>query len=76
MAGRLDKFMNFLKLTDEDDYDDDEMYDSYDEKIAKYRHTTLIGKLVHIFKMGIDYLFFFCQIHHYTSIRYEHILPK
>lgn len=35
MAGRLDKFMNFLKLTDEDDYDDDEMYDSYDEKELK-----------------------------------------
>lgn len=35
MAGRLDKFMNFLKLTDEDDYDEDEMYDSYDEKELK-----------------------------------------
>ena len=29
MAGRLDKFMNFLKLTDEDDYEDD-FYDDYD----------------------------------------------
>lgn len=35
MAYRLDKFMNFLKLTDEDDYDEDEMYDSYDEKELK-----------------------------------------
>ena len=31
MAGRLDKFMNFLKLTDEDDYDEDEFYDDYDD---------------------------------------------
>ena len=30
MAGRLDKFMNFLKLTDEDDYEDD-FYDDYDD---------------------------------------------
>lgn len=30
MAGRLDKFMNFLKLTDEDDYDDD-FYDDFDD---------------------------------------------
>lgn len=35
MAGRLDKFMNFLKLTDEDDFDEDEMYDNYDEKELK-----------------------------------------
>jgi len=38
MAGRLDKFMNFLKLTDEDDYDEDEFYDDYndyDEKELK-----------------------------------------
>ena len=31
MAGRLDKFMNFLKLTDEDDYDEDDFYDDYDD---------------------------------------------
>lgn len=30
MAGRLDKFMNFLKLTDEEDYDED-YYDDYDD---------------------------------------------
>lgn len=37
MAGHLDKFMNFLKLTDEDDFDDDDGFynddsDGFDEK--------------------------------------------
>lgn len=34
MAKKIDKFLNFLKLTDEDDYDDD-LYNNYDEESEK-----------------------------------------
>lgn len=35
MAGLWNEIMDFLRLKDEEDYDEDEMYDNYDEKELK-----------------------------------------